>query len=126
MLYPLYRFRVTLPARIEFVRKGEVLSIRAEHLWAKNFKKISPTKTKICSWAQCIPPPSPPTGDTLKSRPGQVGSIIIFLLEESSADLGRLTSDHHTTGVLPHNRLSGGTGSDQVADARGMREEAVT
>ena len=43
----------------------------------------------------------------------------MFLLEESSADLERLTSDHHTTGVLPHNRLSGGTGSDQVADARG-------
>ena len=29
------------------------------------------------------PPPSPPTGDTLKSRPGQVGSIIIFLLERN-------------------------------------------
>ena len=25
-------FRVTLPERIEFVRKGEILSIRAEHL----------------------------------------------------------------------------------------------
>ena len=36
-------------------------------------------------------PPPPPIRDTLKSRPGQVGLIIIFLLEESSADLERLT-----------------------------------
>ena len=68
--------------------------------------------------------PPPPIGDTLKSRPGQVGLIIIFLLEESSADLERLTiTPLHW---CPSSQPAGRTGFDQVADARGMREEAVT